>query len=116
MTAVAGLSRTTTCDTHLPKMKASVVTTAVDSANHVYLTTFGFDYHSHSPVDGYCEITPATFAWSTYNTVGPVSTAATIHKVGSTYVYPVGIDFNSSSTGTSLGATDTCKPPGRSPT
>ena len=74
-------------------MKESVVTTTIDAVNNVYLTTFGFDYHNHIPAAGYCNITPATFAWSTYNTVGPLSTTATIHKVGSTFVYPVGIDF-----------------------
>ena len=61
-------------------MKESVVTTTIDAVNNVYLTTFGWDDHNHSPVEGYCDITPATFAWSTYNTVGPVSAAATIRK------------------------------------
>ena len=112
MTAVADPSATNTCATHLPKMRANVVTTTIDATNNVYLTTFGWDDHNHSPKPGYCKINPTTFAWSTYNTVGPVSTAATIRKAGSPYIYPVGIDFKSSSTGTSLGATNTCKPPG----
>ena len=96
-------------------MRAKVVTTTIDATNNVYLTTFGWDDHGHSTPSGYCKITPTTFAWSTYNTDGPVSTSATIHKVA-TYFYPVGIDFKSSSTGTSLGATDSCKPPGYTPT
>ena len=113
ITAVSPASNDS-CPTNLPKMKASVVTTTIDAANNVYLTNFGFDDHNHTTRTGYCDINPSTFAWRTYNTIGPVSSTAGMRLIKNRggYYFPVGIDFTSSSSGAPLGITNTCNPPG----